>query len=75
MSKVSAEEIEAKFAEFLAAVEAGDTIVVCRDSKPVAELKPLPNTGSRLRTNPALRPVVFHEDPTKPLAPEDWQES
>jgi antitoxin (DNA-binding transcriptional repressor) of toxin-antitoxin stability system len=75
MHKVSAEEIEAKFAKFLAAVEAGDTIVVCRDSKPVAELKPVFQTGSRLRTNPALGPVVFHDDPMKPLDPGDWQES
>jgi hypothetical protein len=27
---------------------------------------------ARLRPNPALGPIMFHEDPTMPVSEEDW---
>jgi antitoxin (DNA-binding transcriptional repressor) of toxin-antitoxin stability system len=75
MMKVTAEEMGKQLPDLLAAVEKGETVIICRDSMPVAELKPVPETKPPFRTNPRLVPVVFVEDPTKPLAPEDWPES
>ena len=28
-----------------------------------------------LKPHPELRQIIFHEDPTKPLDPEDWPEA
>lgn len=59
--------------ELLAAVETqGETVLICRNGKPVAELRAIRATVNPLRVHPRLSKVVFHEDPTAPLAPEDW---
>jgi hypothetical protein len=28
--------------------------------------------AARFRPNPALGPIIFHEDPTMPVSEEDW---
>ncbi len=46
MSKlVNLHEAKAHLSELLDRVEAGETIVICRRNKPVAELKPVPPSG------------------------------
>ncbi len=55
--------------------ETGETVVICRNGKPVAELrraKPLP--CDPFDVDPALR-VTFHRDPSLPLDAEDWPEA
>lgn len=41
MLSLNAHEVKARFAECLDLLEAGETIIVCRRNKPVAELRPL----------------------------------
>lgn len=41
MSEFSVHEAKAHFSELLKRVEAGETVIVTRHSKPVAELKPV----------------------------------
>jgi prevent-host-death family protein len=46
MSKfVNLHEAKAHLSELLDRVEAGETVVICRCNKPVAELKPVPPPG------------------------------
>jgi prevent-host-death family protein len=46
MSKlVNLHEAKAHLSELLDRVEAGETVVICRRNKPVAELKPVPPSG------------------------------
>ncbi len=46
MSKhINLYEAKARLSELLDRVEAGETIVICRRNKPVAELKPVPPSG------------------------------
>lgn len=46
MSKlVNLHEAKAHLSELLDRVEAGETVVICRRNKPVAELKPVPSSG------------------------------
>lgn len=46
MSKlVNLHEAKAHLSELLDRVEAGETVIICRRNKPVAELKPVPSSG------------------------------
>ncbi len=51
----------------------GEAEVIVLSNIPAGRAVPA-NTGfaNRFRPNPALGPIVFHEDPTAPLSEEDW---
>jgi len=42
MLNINIHEAKAKLSEYIAAVEAGETVVICRRNVPVAEIVPLP---------------------------------
>jgi antitoxin (DNA-binding transcriptional repressor) of toxin-antitoxin stability system len=74
MIKVNTHEAKSKLSKLIAAVETADELVViCRNGKPVAELR-RPTTRDPLRRDPMLANVVFREDPMAPLDPSDWPE-
>jgi len=70
MIMINVHEAKAKLSEYLARVEAGETVVICRRNVPVAELRPL--QGSRRERPKGMAkglfqvPETFHE----PLPPE-----
>lgn len=75
MITVNTHEAKSRLSALLAAVETkGERIVICRNGKPIAELRRLAETPDPLRTNVRLGPVVFHEDPMAPLDAADWPE-
>lgn len=41
MKSINVHEAKAHLSEYLAQVEGGETVVICRRNKPVAELKPI----------------------------------
>ncbi len=41
MKSINVHEAKAHLSEYLAQVEAGETVVICRRNKPIAELKPI----------------------------------
>lgn len=45
--KASTREVKARLSEFVDRAQAGETIVVCRRNKPVAELRAIPSRGSK----------------------------
>ena len=55
MKSVNVHEVKAHLSEYLAQVEAGETVIICRRNKPIAELKPVAAT----RTTP--RPIGLAE--------------
>lgn len=72
MITVNIHEAKTNLSKLIAKVETGEVIGICRDGKLVAELQPIqPQKKDRLEMNPKLK-VIFHEDPMKPLDPEDW---
>ena len=77
MRRCNTHEAKTKLSELLAEVERrGEVILICRNGKPVAELRPV--TGSQrspLAKNPRLQGMRLVEDPTLPLDPEDWPEA
>jgi prevent-host-death family protein len=49
MARVQIEEIQRNLSGYLARVEAGETIVIIREGKPVAEIQPAVNEGRNAR--------------------------
>jgi antitoxin (DNA-binding transcriptional repressor) of toxin-antitoxin stability system len=73
MRSVNTHQAKTQLSRLLADVEnKGETIVLCRNGKPVAELRPFQSSRSPLRRNVRLAKVKFREDPSLPLDPADW---
>jgi antitoxin (DNA-binding transcriptional repressor) of toxin-antitoxin stability system len=49
-----------------------ETVLICRNGHPVAEMRPLSKAGRILKQNPALSKIIFHEDPSTPLSDAEW---
>jgi prevent-host-death family protein len=73
MITVNTHEAKTKLSALLAAVEEkGEWVRICRNGKPIADLRPIRKPKDPLKKNPALMGVVFLEDPTLPISDEDW---
>ena len=72
MLKVNTHEAKTRLSALLAAVEEkGETVLICRNGKPVAELTAARSDRDPLRTHPVLSLVEFNADPMEPLAASD----
>jgi antitoxin (DNA-binding transcriptional repressor) of toxin-antitoxin stability system len=75
MRSVNTHEAKSKLSALLAAVEErGEWVRICRNGKPIADLRPVSRAADPLRTNPQLSGVIFCEDPAQPLSEQDWPE-
>lgn len=73
MIAVNTHQAKTRLSSLLASVERkGETVLICRNGRPVAELRPLPRAKDPLRVHPLLSRIEFHDDPAAPLDPEDW---
>ncbi|GDX82926.1 hypothetical protein LBMAG42_47370 [Deltaproteobacteria bacterium] len=52
--------------------EKGETFVICRAGKPIAELRPVPRRHGRLAVHPIASQIGLIEDPVAPLTSEEW---
>jgi len=76
MILVNTHEAKTRLSELLTKVESRhETVVICRNGTPVAELLPWKSVKNPLRQNPKLKKVAFHEGPALPLSEADWPES
>ena len=74
MKSLNVHEAKTNLSAVLAEVERkGETFVICRAGKPVANLVPLPRR-SRLIPHPTLSKIEINYDPTAPIDAEDWPE-
>jgi prevent-host-death family protein len=76
MKRCNTHEAKTRLSELLADVETnGAVILICRNGKPVAELRPVAAPQrTPLRKSPRLQSMRLLEDPVLPLDPEDWPE-
>ncbi|MFT4587856.1 MAG: antitoxin (DNA-binding transcriptional repressor) of toxin-antitoxin stability system [Limisphaerales bacterium] len=76
MIQVNTHEAKTKLSALLAAVEdQGETVVICRNQKPVAELRAIPNGGKTfLPPHQDLQPTSVSPDfdPTDGVSEADW---
>lgn len=79
MIQVNMHEAKTRLSELVRAVEeSGELVVLCRDGKEVAEIRPRVHRKRRkldFNTPPELRVVLKPGyDPTEPLSEEEWPE-
>ena len=73
MISVNTHEAKTRLSELLSKVETKhETVVICRNGKPIAELLPWKKAKDPLRQSHKLKKVKFHEDPTLPLSEDEW---
>ncbi len=73
MRTVNVHEAKTTLSALLAEVEErGEVVVICRNGKPIAELRAVSRPAGRLATRPDIAAIEFHEDPTAPLDSTDW---
>ena len=73
MVQVNTHEAKSTLSRLLAAVEEHDEVVViCRNGKPIAELRRVRAYAPVLEPDPALSAVEVHGDLTESLYPEGW---
>ncbi|MBS0618249.1 MAG: type II toxin-antitoxin system Phd/YefM family antitoxin [Spirochaetes bacterium] len=51
-----------------------ETVTLCRNGKPVAQIVPIEPLGSALKRSPKLGKIKFHYDPVEPLTADEWPE-
>jgi prevent-host-death family protein len=74
MRKLNVHEAKTKLSAVLMDVEQkGETFIICRNGKPVAELVPY-KRGNRLKYHPVLSQITINYDPTEELAENEWGE-
>jgi prevent-host-death family protein len=72
MKTVNVHEAKTNFSSLLAKLEADrETIVICRNGKPVADLVPHKKVN-RLKPHPVLSKIKINYDPTEPLSEDEW---
>jgi prevent-host-death family protein len=73
MITVNTHEAKTRLSKLLATVESRhETIVICRNGTPVAELLPWQKTKNPLHQSAKLKKVKFKEAPWLPLTEEEW---
>ena len=73
MISVNTHEAKTRLSELLLRVEQKhESVVICRNGVPVAELSPWKKDRDPLRQSPKLKKIVFYEDPALPLDESDW---
>ncbi len=74
MKTLNIHEAKTKLSAVLVEVaEKGETYVICRNGKPVADLVPHVKKN-RLSPHPILRRIRIKYDPTEPLTAAEWPE-
>ena len=74
MQKVNVHEAKTRLSAILLEVEEkGETFVICRNGKPLAELGPRKRPG-RLAYHPVLSEIRIAYDPVEDLSGDEWGE-
>lgn len=72
---VNTHEAKTKLSKLLSLVESKNEIIrICRNGKPIAELKPVNKTSDPLKKHLKLQKIKFHEDILNPLSEDEWPE-
>lgn len=74
MTTISVHEAKAQLSSLLLAVEqSGETVVVCRHGKPVADITPH-RQRSRTQSHPVMSRIKIKYDPTEDIETDAWPE-
>ena len=74
MQKLNIHEAKTRLSAVLTEIEKkGESFLICRNGKPIAELIPH-KKRSRLTYHPVLSKISINYDPTEDLSAEEWGE-
>jgi len=71
MKMVNVHEAKTKLSSLLAEVEEGESVLICRNGKPIADLIPH-RKANRLEPHPVMSKMSINYDPTEPLTEDEW---
>lgn len=75
MKMLNIHEAKTRLSAVLQEIEkTGETIVICRNGKPVADLTPH-QSRNRLDPHPVMKQFRIDYDPVEPLADDEWMET
>ncbi len=75
MILINTHEAKTNLSKILALVEEkGETVQICRNGKPIAELKPITKAPNPLKKHPKLSKVKINQDILNPLSEDEWPE-
>ncbi len=75
MKKANIHETKTHLSEMLTQVrEQGETYLICKNGKPVAELVPCTQRNP-LTTHPVMKKIQIKYNPTEPLTDDEWPEA
>lgn len=76
MIKVNTHEAKTNLSKLLAAVEnKSEVILICRNGKPIAEVRAVKTTGPEFTVSPELKVTLAKGfNPVEPASEEDWPE-
>ena len=75
MKTINVHDAKTNFSSLLAGLETnGETIVICRNGRPVADLVPH-RRASRIKPHPVLGKIKIDYDPVEPLTNDEWPEA
>lgn len=73
MLLLNVHDAKSTLSSVLADIEAhNETVRICRNGKPVAELVKIPPQPSPLRHHPKLGKIRIDYDPVQPLSDDEW---
>ena len=75
IQKINIHEAKTTLSAVLMKIEkTGDSVVICRNGKPVAELRPYKprKDGQRLKVHPVMGKIRIGYDPTEDLTEDEW---
>ncbi len=73
MIRVNMQDAKTRLSQLVAAAERGETVLLCRDGEPVAEIRSLPRNAARTQIDTSdLGPPVGRAEALAPLAAGDW---
>jgi prevent-host-death family protein len=76
MIMVNTHDAKSRLSSLLAAVEQGnERVMICRNGKPIAELRAVARHADRMKKNRRLGPIEFRESPVAPLKSSDWPDA
>jgi antitoxin (DNA-binding transcriptional repressor) of toxin-antitoxin stability system len=75
MTKVNMQEAKTRLSQLVAAAERGETVLLCRDGEPIAELRALPRAFARTQIDTRdLGPPITREAALEPLDLAAWND-
>lgn len=74
--RVNIYDAKAQLSKLIAGTEKdGQTVIICRNGRPVAQLIPYREISDPLEQDPRLAGAVYYVDPCAPVPEDDWPEA